>query len=87
MAAEVKNFDCSQLLSPKEIKKTSRFSQLAISASHEALQDSEILLKSNMQDIGCILGVGVGALGYISEASIQLKESGSKKISSFSSHQ
>ena len=42
IAGEVKNFDPSSILSPKEIKRTVRFVQFALSSAKEAVFESNL---------------------------------------------
>src|SRR5436190_21448760 len=64
IAAEVKNFDPTpHFPSPKEIRRTGRFSQFGIAAGHRALLDSGLdLAKENTDEIGVVIGSGIGGL-------------------------
>src|SRR3989338_3943345 len=60
IAAEVKDFDPSQQLSPKEMMRMDRFVQFAVVASKSAIADSRIdLNKSDRNRIGVLIGLGI----------------------------
>lgn len=62
-AAEVKNFNPDNYFDKKSVKRLDRFSQFALAASVEAIQDSEINLdKINKDRVGVIYGSGIGGL-------------------------
>ena len=63
IAAEVRNFDPSQYLSPKEIKRMDRFVQFAVCAAKLAVADSGMVLdKEDRTRIGVLVGSGIGGL-------------------------
>jgi 3-oxoacyl-[acyl-carrier-protein] synthase II len=62
-AAEVKGFNPEQYFDKKTIKRLDRFSQFAIAASVQAIEDSNIdLEKINREKAGVIYGSGIGGL-------------------------
>ena len=62
-ACELKNFDALNYMDRKEIRKNDRFSQYAIVAAEEAINDSNINLeKINKDRVGVIWGAGIGGL-------------------------
>ena len=63
IAAEVRNFDPSPYLSPKEIKRMDRFVQFAVCSAKMAMSDSGIHLdKEDRNRIGVLIGSGIGGL-------------------------
>src|ERR1700690_2586853 len=62
IAGEVKNFDPTPAFtSPKEIRRTDRYSQFGVFAGWQALLDSGLdLEKENRDEIGVIIGSGIG---------------------------
>lgn len=64
IAAEVKDFTPGAAFpSPKEARRTDRFTQFGITAAHSALVNSGLdLSKSNCDEIGVYLGSGIGGL-------------------------
>ena len=63
IAAEARNFDPSKYLSPKEIRRTDRFTQLALATATEAIQDSGLdMEKENPSRVGVLIGSGIGGM-------------------------
>lgn len=61
VAAEIMDFDPLRFMTPKRIKKMSRFSQLASSAAFQAVADAGIdLEKEDVSRIGCVIGTAAG---------------------------
>ncbi len=85
IAAEIKEFNPGPAFpSPKEIKRTDRFSQFGIMAGHQALLDSGMdLEKLDRDQIGVFLGSGIGGLKTTAEQHCVLMERGPSRISPF----
>jgi 3-oxoacyl-[acyl-carrier-protein] synthase II len=85
IAAEVKDFNpAAAFPSPKEIKRTDRFSQFGVFAGHQALLDSGLdLEKVNRDEVGAFIGSGIGGLHTTEEQHSVLLERGPKRISPF----
>ena len=81
IAAEVKDFDPSSVMSLKEARQSSRFVQFAASAAREALEDSGLDVTTAADRYGCAIGVGLGGIGKIEAASITLRDRGPGRIS------
>ena len=85
IAGEVKNFDPTPAFpSPKEIRRTDRYSQLGVHAAWQALRDSGLQLdRENTDEIGVFLGSGIGGLETTSEQLKALYERGPGRLSPF----
>jgi 3-oxoacyl-[acyl-carrier-protein] synthase II len=85
IAAEVKNFDPSAAFpSPKEIRRTDRYTQFGVSAAYQALKDSGLDLdKVNRDEVGVFLGSGIGGLYTTQEQTRVLFEKGPGRLSPF----
>jgi 3-oxoacyl-[acyl-carrier-protein] synthase II len=85
IAGEVKNFDPTPAFpSPKEIRHTDRFSQFGVFAAHHALLDSGLELdKENRDEIGVIIGSGIGGLATTTKQHKILLERGPDRLSPF----
>lgn len=84
IAAEVKNFDPSQYIEPKEIKKMDRFIHFAIAATEMAMKDSGLkITPENAPRVGVIIGSGMGGLPMIEHYHKTLLEKGHRRISPF----
>jgi 3-oxoacyl-[acyl-carrier-protein] synthase II len=70
--------------SPKELKRTDRFSQFAVYAGHQALMDSGMdLEKVDRDEIGVFIGSGIGGLYTTQEQHLNLLNRGPDRISPF----
>jgi len=85
IAGEVKNFDATPAFpSPKEIRRTDRYSQFGVYAAWSALKDSGLdLTKENLDEVGVFLGSGIGGLQTTSEQLKILFERGPGRLSPF----
>ncbi|HQQ72621.1 MAG TPA: beta-ketoacyl-ACP synthase II [Rectinema sp.] len=81
IAGEVKNFDPSKKIDPKDAKKMDRFAQFAVYAALEALESSN-LPKESLDPIrtGICLGTGQGGTNTIEESVIRLTEKGPNRV-------
>jgi 3-oxoacyl-[acyl-carrier-protein] synthase II len=85
IAGEVKNFDPTPAFpSPKEIRRTDRYSQFGVYAGHQALLDSGLdLEKENRDEIGVIIGSGIGGLSTTTGQLEILRDRGPGRLSPF----
>ncbi len=85
IAAEVKAFDPTPALpSPKEIRRTDRFTQFGVYAGWRALQDSGLdLEKVDRDQVGCFIGSGIGGLSTTETQHSVLTEKGPGRVSPF----
>jgi len=84
IAGEIKNFDPGAHLSFKEAKRLDRFSQLALIAAKEALEDSGLVInEENSEHVGVIMGSGVGGMITLAEQIEVLRTKGPHRVSPF----
>jgi 3-oxoacyl-[acyl-carrier-protein] synthase II len=85
IAAEVRDFNPAPAFpSPKELKRTDRFSQFGVYAAYHALLDSGMDLdKLDRDEIGVVIGSGIGGLQTTEDQHTVLLERGPKRISPF----
>jgi len=85
VAGQVKNFDPAPAFpSPKEIRRTDRYSQFGVYAAWAALKDSGADLdKLDRDEIGVIIGSGIGGLETTAAQIKVLLERGPGRISPF----
>jgi 3-oxoacyl-[acyl-carrier-protein] synthase II len=85
IAGEVRNFDpVAAFPSPKEVRRTDRYSQLGVYAGWLALKDSGVELdKLNRDEIGVIIGSGIGGLETTAEQLNVLRDRGPGRLSPF----
>ncbi|HXG47830.1 MAG TPA: beta-ketoacyl-ACP synthase II [Methylomirabilota bacterium] len=85
IAAEVKDFNpAAAFPSPKEVRRSDRYTQFGIAAGHQALLDCGIDLdKANRDEIGVFIGSGIGGLGTTEEQHKILLQKGPGRLSPF----
>jgi len=84
IAGEVKGFEATNYMGPKDARRTDRFAQLAIAASLQAVEQSGIKISATNQDsIGIIIGSGIGGLTTLFEQTKTLLEKGVDRVSPF----
>jgi len=85
IAGEVRNFDpLPAFPTPKEIRRTDRYSQFGVYAAWGALKDSGLDLdQENRDEIGVILGSGIGGLATTTEQLGVLFARGPGRVSPF----
>ncbi len=81
IAGEVKNFDPSIRIDPKEARKMDRYTQLAVYAAMEALEDAGLKKEDlNPERTGVFLGTGQGGSASIEEAAVRMTERGPSRV-------
>lgn len=81
LAAEVKNFDARDYMDVKTSKRMERFSQFAVAAAKEALEDAGISMeKENPYRVGVCVGSGIGSLQAMEREHKRLLEKGPGRI-------
>lgn len=84
IGAEVKGFDPKAHFAPKVARHIERFTMFAMVASREAWRVSGLEASGLPRErVGCVLGVGIGGVGYLEESCRTLLESGPGRISPF----
>lgn len=84
IAAEVKGFDPTQYIEPKEARKMDRFIHFAMATAEMALQDAELKITPEISErTGIVIGSGLGGLPVIEAYHKVLLERGWKKITPF----
>ena len=85
IAGEVKDFDPTPAFpSPKEVRRTDRFTQFAMVAGWEAINDSGLDLDTADRDrIGAFIGSGIGGLGTMEKQHKTLLDRGPGRVSPF----
>ena len=64
MAGEVADFNAAQFIHEKLVDNSERFTQFAIGATRLAMDDSKLVLKEGNQEIGVVIGCGMGGLPF-----------------------
>ena len=83
-AAEVKGFDPVAVFGTREARKMDRFTQFAIAATMEAMEQAGLKIdESNRDRIGVLVGTGIGGVGTLMEQAEILRERGADRVSPF----
>ena len=83
-AGEVKGFEPTNYVDRKEARRMDRFAQLAVAASREAVASSGLEIgHHNYDEIGVIIGSGIGGLTTLFEQIKILLEQGPDRVSPF----
>ncbi|MBQ5916235.1 MAG: beta-ketoacyl-ACP synthase II [Lachnospiraceae bacterium] len=81
LAAEVTNFDAKQFMDPKAVRRMERFSQFAVAAAKQALDDAKInMSEMDPYRIGVSIGSGVGSLQIIEKEHVKMMEKGPGRV-------
>ena len=84
IAGQVPDFDPGQFMDRKEARKLVRFIQFAIAAAKLAVADAKLeITESNANEVGVLIGSGIGGIGFLEEQAWILKEKGPDRLSPF----
>ncbi len=84
IAAEVKNFDYMNFISPKEANRMDKNTQFSIVSAMLALKDSKLEIpKINSYSTGVIIGSGIGGIETFEKQHKILLEKGPRRVSPF----
>lgn len=84
IAGEVRGFDPTEVIAPKDVKKMDPFVHYGVAAGLMAIRDSGIVIEGgDAERIGVAVGAGIGGISGIEDTSIKLHEGGPRKISPF----
>lgn len=84
IAGEVKNFDPTRWLSPKEVDRNDPFVRFAIAAGLSAVEDSGLQIDdSNAERVGVLIGSGIGGARSWEEQTDVLLTRGPSRVSPF----
>lgn len=82
LAAQVKDFNARDYMDPKSARRMEAFSQFAVAASKEALEQSGIdMTREDPYRVGVSIGSGVGSLQAMEREEKKLLEKGPSRIS------
>jgi 3-oxoacyl-[acyl-carrier-protein] synthase II len=84
IAAEVKDFDATKWMPPKEVRRADTFIHYGIAAAKMALEDAGLVIDgTNAERIGVNVGSGIGGLPMIQENILEMGAKGPRRISPF----
>jgi 3-oxoacyl-[acyl-carrier-protein] synthase II len=84
IAAQIKNFDPAAYMDFKASKRMDRFAQFAVAATSLAITDGNLKIdSSNEEEIGVLIGSGIGGLSSLEDQHRILLERGADRVSPF----
>lgn len=84
IAAEVKGFNAVNYMDPTTAKYTDRFTQFAIAASLQAIEQSRLKIDdSNRYDAGVLIGSGIGGVSTLTQQYAVLGTRGPSRVSPY----
>jgi beta-ketoacyl-acyl-carrier-protein synthase II len=90
VAGEVKGFDATQFMEPKDVRRHDRNTHFAVAATGEALRDAGLLADDghvngdvNADRFGMVFGTGIGGIGMLLDGQKTLDERGPRRVSPF----
>lgn len=84
IAGEVTDFEPTDFLDKKEVRRMDPFTQYAVASSLMAVEDSGLnLSETDLNRMGVILGSGIGGIGTLEAQDKVLLEKGPKRVSPF----
>ena len=85
IGGEMKDFDATRYMEPKEARRNDRYTHFAMAAAREALQDANYKAESEAarERFGVLIGSGIGGMETIEAQSRRLFEGGPRKVSPF----
>ena len=84
IAGEVKDFNPEDWIDKRDIKKMDLFIQYAIAAAEQAMRQSGFqITEENADNVGVLIGVGIGGLRTIEEYHKEFLKTGLKRITPF----
>ncbi len=82
IAGELKNFDATQFIDSKEVRKLDPFSIYALVCSSEAINSAKLDLKSiDLDRAGVIIGSGIGGIQTLENEHDIIKSKGARRVS------
>lgn len=84
IAAEVKDWDPTKFMDPKAARRAARFSQFAVAAARQAVEDSGIKIdESNRDDLAIVLNTGGGGVDVIADGQTDYLQKGPSRVGPF----
>jgi 3-oxoacyl-[acyl-carrier-protein] synthase II len=81
IAGEVKGFNPDQYIPAKEVRRMDRFTHFALAATAQALEQAALeITDANRDDIGVLIGSGLGGLQTLSEQILVLEHKGPRRV-------
>ncbi len=84
IAGEVKDFNPEDWIEKRDVKKMDLFIQYAVACAEQAMRESALpITEDNADNVGVLIGVGIGGLSTIEEYHLEYLKTGLKRITPF----
>ena len=83
IAAQVKDFDATKYIEKKEIRKTDLYTQYAVAAAQQAVDDSGIMGTIAEDRFGVYVGAGIGGMHAFTDNVLAMDKGGARKVSPY----
>lgn len=83
IAAQVKDFDATKYIEKKEIRKTDLYTQYAVAAAQQAIDDSGIMGTIAEDRFGVYVGAGIGGMHSFTDNVLAMDKGGARKVSPY----
>lgn len=83
VAGEVKNFEPRDYMTKQEILRSDRFTQLAIAAAAQAVEESGVIGSVEPTRIGVYFGTGIGGINTLTNEHTKLMNKGPNRVSPY----
>ena len=83
VAGEVKNFEPRDYMSKQEILRSDRFTQLAVAAATQAVEESGVIGTLDPTRVGVYFGTGIGGINTLTKEETKLLQKGPARVSPY----
>ncbi len=83
IAGEVHGFEPGRYMDRKEVRRTDRFTQLAVGAATQALKDAKLETVPDPERVGTAIATGVGGLETLIDQVVLMEQRGPSRLSPF----
>src|SRR5436309_10334508 len=84
IAGEVRGFDAEQYIPAKELRRMDRFIHYAVAVCKQAAAQAGLeVTDENANDIGVLMGSGIGGIETLTDAVLTIRDKGPAKVSPF----
>jgi len=83
IGGQVKNFDPTEYMDKRTVRKTDRFAHLSVAAASQAVADADLDIAADAARIGCSIGTGIGGLKTQEVAHAKLFDAGPDRLNPF----
>jgi len=80
VAAQIDDFDASDFIEAKQLRRTERFGQFALSAAQMALADANLEIGDDGDDVGIWIGSALGGLAFAEEQHDAFRAQGTRAV-------